>query len=258
MANDFRLSTALPHHPKLVKLSRRVGQAGAWNLVCLLAWISDNRPDGNLTGLSDEDIEIASQWSGQVGAFVAVLVEVGFLDGQADNYGIHDWAEHNPYVVGRPARIAKARADGQQRWVGTSPEERSNAMSQVANSRWQTISSDKFDPTLEEIFSYYLQKTDRNPKTYEFTLKRKQKGKNRLNECLRKTKQDMEKAKALMMLAIDGLAASDWHMGRDPKTSGKKYCEWEENLFKSYERMELWWNQAPETQQFAQEAGVVH
>jgi hypothetical protein len=31
-------------------------------------------------------------------------------------------------------------------------------------------------------------------------------------------------------------------MGRDPKTAGKKYCEWEDHLFKSYEQMEKWWN----------------
>jgi hypothetical protein len=45
-----------------------------------------------------------------------------------------------------------------------------------------------------------------------------------------------------MKIAVDALADSDWHMGRDLKTNGKKYCEWEDHLFKSYEQMEKWWN----------------
>jgi len=48
-----------------------------------------------------------------------------------------------------------------------------------------------------------------------------------------------------MKLAVDGLVTSDFHMGRDPKTAGRKYCEWEEHLFGSYERMERWWNSGP-------------
>jgi hypothetical protein len=57
-----------------------------------------------------------------------------------------------------------------------------------------------------------------------------------------KTGGDLEKAVKLMNVAIDQLAASDWHMGRNPKTDGKKYYEWERHLFKSYEQMEEWWN----------------
>ena len=102
-----------------------------------------------------------------------------------------------------------------------------------------------FDQALLEIFEYYLVKTERNPKTYEFTPIRKRKGASRLNECLTRTANDLEKAKQLMKLAIDALVASDFHMGRDSKTAGKKYCEWEEHLFGSYERMERWWNSEP-------------
>lgn len=103
--------------------------------------------------------------------------------------------------------------------------------------------ADAFDGPISDLFAYYLEKTGRNPKTYTLTSKRKQKAITRFRECLQKTGNDFEKAKQLMRLAIDGLAASDFHMGRDSKTNGKKYCEWEEHLFKSYEQMERWWNQ---------------
>jgi hypothetical protein len=94
----------------------------------------------------------------------------------------------------------------------------------------------------ESVWHYYLEKTGRNPKTYSLTPTRKRKGLSRLHECLKKTNGDVEAAVSLMKIAVDALADSDWHMGRDLKTNGKKYCEWEDHLFKSYEQMEKWWN----------------
>jgi len=101
---------------------------------------------------------------------------------------------------------------------------------------------DGFDDAVKVIFDYYLERTGRNSKTYEFTAMRKQKGVARLRECLKKTGGDISKATALMKLAIDGLCASDWHMGLDVKTNGKRYCEWVKHLFGTYEAMERWWN----------------
>ena len=111
----------------------------------------------------------------------------------------------------------------------------------------KTISSNPsgFDHALQEIFGYYLERIERNPKTYDFTSIRKQKGASRLKECLRKTGGDRERAKTLMKLAVDGLVASDFHMGRDPKTQGKRYCEWDKHLFNNFEQMERWWNNLP-------------
>ena len=63
MADDARISTAFPRHPKTVKLQRRLGATGCGSLVCLFLWVADNRPDGDLSGMSDEDIEIAAGWS---------------------------------------------------------------------------------------------------------------------------------------------------------------------------------------------------
>jgi hypothetical protein len=51
-----------------------------------------------------------------------------------------------------------------------------------------------------------------------------------------------ENAEKLMRATIDALAKSDWHMGRDPKTNGQRYNDWESNLFESYETMERLWN----------------
>ena len=99
------------------------------------------------------------------------------------------------------------------------------------------------EKAVRDVFAYYLQATDRNPKTYTLTLTRKRKGLARLRECLKRTDGNLENAVGLMKLAVDHLAASDFHMGRDVKTAGKRYCEWEGHLFGSYEQMERWWNE---------------
>lgn len=109
MATDARLAVGLASHPKTKKLIRRVGGDGAWRLVCLFLWCAANRPDGSLEGLSDEDIELAVDWPGAEGQFVAALRDVGFLDGDEMNSEIHDWAEHNPWVSDSEARSEKAR-----------------------------------------------------------------------------------------------------------------------------------------------------
>lgn len=109
MSNDARLSTGLPGHPKTKKLIRRLGPAAGWSFVCLILWARDNRPDGDLSGLTAEDIELAVDWHGENDAFVSGLVAVGFLDGADGGYRLHDWEEHQPWSAGSEARSESAK-----------------------------------------------------------------------------------------------------------------------------------------------------
>ncbi|HBG31614.1 MAG TPA: hypothetical protein DDW98_13480 [Gammaproteobacteria bacterium] len=109
MTSDARVSTALPSHPKTKKLIRRIGPSGAWKLVCLFLWAAANKPSGDLSGLSDEDIELAIDWDGEEGAFVAALAQVGFLDGPPGGRSIHDWQDHNRWALGAEERRDGAR-----------------------------------------------------------------------------------------------------------------------------------------------------
>jgi hypothetical protein len=106
---DARISLELPRHPKTKKLIRRIGEGGAFRLVCLFLWVAGNRSSGDLEGLTDEDIELAVDWTGEPGAFVAALADVGFLDGAEGTRSVHDWAEHNPWAAGAEARSEKSR-----------------------------------------------------------------------------------------------------------------------------------------------------
>lgn len=109
MPSDARLNTGLAGHHKTKKLMRRLGPAGPWGLVCLFLWAAANRTDGDLAGMSAEDIELAADWTGEPDALVIALREVGFLDGEAGSLKIHDWAEHNPWAAGAEDRAESSR-----------------------------------------------------------------------------------------------------------------------------------------------------
>ena len=113
---DARISVALPTHPKTKKHIRRVGEAGAWRLICLFLWVAQSRSDGDLSGMDEEDIELAADWRGEPGTFVSALTEVGFLDGTEGEYRIHDWEEHNPWAAGSNRRSEKAKGNALKKW----------------------------------------------------------------------------------------------------------------------------------------------
>lgn len=106
---DARISVALPSHPKTKKLIKTAGTDAAWRLVCLFLWAAQNRPDGILSGMDAEDIELSVDWPGDDGAFVSALLRVGFLEESEGGYVIHDWIEHNPWAAGADDRKQKAQ-----------------------------------------------------------------------------------------------------------------------------------------------------
>ncbi len=63
-------------------------------------------------------------------------------------------------------------------------------------------------------------------------------------ECLRKTGGDLGKAEELMQMAIDALAAYEFHRGA--YENKKRYDSWERNLFPSLEKLEWWLERAGE------------
>jgi uncharacterized protein YdaU (DUF1376 family) len=113
--------------------------------------------------------------------------------------------------------------------------------------RWGNSKTDDRSDTSElntairGIFDYYVSATERNPRAYSLTDKRRKSGIARLKECLEKTSGDLGGAANLMRCAIDALVASDYHMARGKFEGQTKYNDWE-NLFRSQEQLEKWWN----------------
>lgn len=87
---------------------------------------------------------------------------------------------------------------------------------------------------LEEVWTYYLAETGKTVSS--FTSKRQEAGKARLEESLQKVNGDLSKAVMLMKCAVDGLTASDFHMGRQ-KGSTETFNEWE-HVFGTTEKFE--------------------
>lgn len=113
---DIRVMTTFPHHHKTKKLRRKLGAEGVCALMFLWLFAAENRPDGVLSGMDEDDICIAAQWDGDASSMLQALLEVGFLELIEGDYVIHDWAENNPWAASAPARKAKAEHAAKARW----------------------------------------------------------------------------------------------------------------------------------------------
>jgi uncharacterized phage protein (TIGR02220 family) len=121
MNKDFRVLVGFTSHPKFVKLKRRVGDRGLEYLLRLWEFTAQYKPDGNLTGMTDEDVEIAVAWEGEYGGLCAVLVELKWLDFVDGVYRVHDWQEHNPYALHAKDRSERAKKMAAARWDKETP-----------------------------------------------------------------------------------------------------------------------------------------
>jgi len=117
MNSDFRVSTSFPTHRKTIKLIRRLGKQAVACLVFLWAEVAKSRPDGDLAGWTEEDVEIAAQWEGEPGCLCNALAEVGYLDGIAPALLVHDWNTHNGYASKAQLRSQMAKAKAERRWA---------------------------------------------------------------------------------------------------------------------------------------------
>lgn len=112
--SDIRLSVDFFQHPKTIKLERRLGIEGVKALLSLWMWAAQNRPDGVLSGLDPEDIEIAAGWirsdpAGSDQDLVSTLVALRWLDEADGVYCLHEWEVHNPWAAGQQSRSNQAR-----------------------------------------------------------------------------------------------------------------------------------------------------
>jgi hypothetical protein len=133
MNKDFRLSVGFIGHPKTVKLRRRIGADGVLSLIALYGFTAQNKPDGRLAGMSDEDVAIAAGWDGEPAIFISALMECRFLDDCDGQFAVHDWAMHNGWAANAQARSEQSRSAAEQRW------ERKRAMPNRADSNAVSI-----------------------------------------------------------------------------------------------------------------------
>ncbi len=109
MNTDIRLKVSFLNHRKRKKLQRALGAEGVLAFIDLMLSSATNRPDGVLSGLSNEDISLDAQWEGDPDEFVITLCKVGLLDEANGCLAIHDWQDHNAYASDADMRSDAAR-----------------------------------------------------------------------------------------------------------------------------------------------------
>ena len=109
MNTDFRVAVDFFDHFKTIKLERQLGPEGVIALMRLWAWSAKNRPDGVLSGMDADDIEIAARWNGVQRAFNDVITSLRFLDCVDGTYRIHDWKDHNEWQADAQNRSDASR-----------------------------------------------------------------------------------------------------------------------------------------------------
>ena len=150
MNSDFRVSVDFFAHHKTKKLRRRLGYEGVVALLQLWAYAARVRPDGDLSGMEDEDIELAVDWCGEEGTLVPTLKSVGFLDEDEGGLRLHDWQENNAWAAAgesrsdasRLSRMAKVFPDEYQALVGAGirgVSKRDYEALRTSNDRWVVI-----------------------------------------------------------------------------------------------------------------------
>jgi hypothetical protein len=109
---DIRVNVVLPRHWKYKKLKRLLGVIPMEFMIILWGTIAEQIPNGELNGWTAADIEDAAGWDGEPGKFCQALIDSKLLDITDDGFYPHDWADHQPWVIGAPERSEAARKAG--------------------------------------------------------------------------------------------------------------------------------------------------
>lgn len=117
MVADIRIKTSFHGHRKRRKLKLLLGQDGTGYVLDLWINAALNHPDGVLRGMDHEDIALDAGWDGDARMFTEALLAVAFLDLIDGVYVLHDWAEHQSWVIGSTARRDKAKMAASARWA---------------------------------------------------------------------------------------------------------------------------------------------
>ena len=111
MVSDIRVAVSFKGHRKRRKFRKLLGRDDAVEFLLDL-WITTamNHPEGSLEDMDETDIALEAGWTGDANFFVQALMEAGLIERlESGKYAIHDWEEHQGYVVHAPERKEKAR-----------------------------------------------------------------------------------------------------------------------------------------------------
>lgn len=117
MNTDIRIAVSFKDHRKRKKLRILLGENATDYILDL--WISTamNHPTGVLTGMDEIDIALEAGWTKDPHVLIKGLLESKFLEvSKKGVYSLHDWEEHQGYVVHAKDRSIKAKKAAERRW----------------------------------------------------------------------------------------------------------------------------------------------
>lgn len=108
----MNIEAELVDHPKYLLLRKKVGVLALEYLIRIWGHCASNRRGEHWRGKDAEYLEIVARWTGEPGALLSALVEVGFVDQKPTGLLIHDWESNNSFTVanwtknlsGRPSK----------------------------------------------------------------------------------------------------------------------------------------------------------
>ena len=124
MNSDIRLAVSFRGHRKRKRLRLLLGPGATDYLIDLWIATAMNHPSGILQGMDETDIALEAGWEEDPHKLVAALLECGFLEKlPKGEYALHDWSEHQAYVIHAERRKTQARHAAAARWKENTPQE---------------------------------------------------------------------------------------------------------------------------------------
>lgn len=123
-----------------------------------------------------------------------------------------------------------------------SSDELRNSLPETLNPSKKKTPNYVMEPIIREhVWPHYQKRVPMNPALRSWTANRQRMAILCFREALglANSKWNVSQAIQLMLRAIDNLAASDFHMGQNPKTSGQKFNDWE-YVFGTVEKFKKW------------------
>lgn len=115
--DDFRVQTSWRTHRKRKRLRKMLGADAVLAIEDLWSYATSERPDGSLDGMSAQDIADEVDYPGDPARLMAALVDLRLVDGVEGSWSLHDWADNQPFVVGKGKRSEAARHAASVRWA---------------------------------------------------------------------------------------------------------------------------------------------
>lgn len=117
-ATDMRVDTNIFGNLKTKRFVRLVGEHGLLCMFRLWAFAGNLRQDGVLRDMDSDAIEDEAGWKGEKGLFLLTAIEERWIEKTEDGeFYLHDWHEHQGWLIKAPDRKIRARENALKGWA---------------------------------------------------------------------------------------------------------------------------------------------